>query len=136
MITIYTLTFNEEILMQFMIDHYKSRFPNCKIIVYDNSSTDNTVQICKDNNCEVRTYDSGGTLNDRLHMDLKNSIWKDAETDWVLVSDLDELLDINETDLKNEEKAGATIIKAEGWQMVNMEDNLDVRNMKNGYRNN
>jgi hypothetical protein len=136
MITVYTLTFNEDILMQFMIDHYRSRFPNCHIVVYDNKSTDKTVEIAKANNCEIISYDSGGTLNDRLHMDIKNSCWKNAKTDWVLVSDLDEFLDINEENLKNEEIAGTTIIKSEGWQMVNMEDNLDVRNMKHGYRNN
>ena len=45
MITIYTFTYNEELLIKFMIDHYKLRFPNCKIIVYDNESTDNTKKL-------------------------------------------------------------------------------------------
>ena len=134
MITIYTITYNEELLMQFMIDHYRSRFPGCRIIVNDNSSNDKTVAICKANNCEVRPYNSGNTLNDILHMRIKNSCWKDAKTDWVLVSDLDELFDVNEQQLKEEEAEGTTILKAEGWQMVNMEDNLDIVNMKHGYR--
>jgi len=134
MITVYTLAYNESLLIQFMIDHYRSRFPGCHIVIYDNSSTDNTVEIAKANGCEIRTYDSGGTLNDGLHMRIKNSCWKDAKTDWVLVCDLDELLDINEEQLKQEEALGNTKIKTEGWTLVNMEDNYDFKNMKYGVR--
>lgn len=134
MITVYTLTYNEEVLMPFMIDHYRTRFPNCRIIIYDNSSTDNTVSIAKDNNCEVRNYNSNNTLNDNLHIQIKNTCWKDADTDWVLVCDFDELLDISEKQLKQEESLGNTKIKTEGWTMINMEDNLNIHDMKYAVR--
>ena len=133
-ITVYTLTYNEELRAQFMIDHYRSRFPNCHIVFYDNSSTDKTLEIAKNNNCEVINYNSNHTLDDGLHMRMKNSIWKSANTDWVLVCDLDELLDINEEQLLAEELAGNTKIKSEGYSMVNMEDNYDLHSMKYGYR--
>jgi len=133
-ITIYTITFNEELLIQFMIDHYRSRFPDCHIIVYDNSSTDKTVEISKANGCEVRTYDSGNTLDDGLHMYIKNTCWKDAKTEWVLMCDLDEMLDINFQELYNEQNAGSTIIRTEAWSLINMEDNYDLKNMKYGFR--
>lgn len=128
-ITIYTLTYNEELLMQFMINHYRSRFPNCHIVVYDNSSTDRTVEICKNNNCEVRGYNSNNQLNDGLHMQIKNSCWKDAATDWVLMCDLDEMLDINEAQLKAEDAAGVTRIKTEAWTMVNLTDDVDLESL-------
>lgn len=135
MLTVYSITYNESLFIQFMIDHYRSRFPNCHIIFYDNSSTDNTAEIAKKNNCEVRTYNSNNSLDDGLHMQIKNSCWKDAKTPWVLVSDLDELLDINEEQLKKEESFGTTLIKNEGWDMFNMEDNFDLHNIKYGTRN-
>jgi glycosyltransferase involved in cell wall biosynthesis len=136
MITVFALAFNEEILAQFMIDHYRSRFPNCHIIIYDNGSTDKTVEIAKANNCEVIDYThlSGRKLNDILHMKIKNTCWKNAKTDWVLVQDFDELLDITQQQLKNEESLATTLIKSEAWQMVNMEDNYDIKNIKHGYR--
>lgn len=134
MITIYTITYNEELLMQFMIDHYRSRFPNCHIIVYDNKSTDNTVNIAIKNGCEIRGYESNNSLNDRIHMELKNSCWTTAGTDWVLVCDLDELLDITEEELKQEESNGNTIIRTEAWTMINLENNYDFQNITHGYR--
>lgn len=134
MITIYTLTYNEELLIQFRIDHYRERFPNCRMVFYDNLSTDNTVKIAKENGCEVITYDTGGQFSDRVHMDIKNNCWKDAQTDWVLQSDLDELLDINEAELKEEERLGTSMIRCQFWDMVNMEDNLDFKAMKYGVR--
>jgi glycosyltransferase involved in cell wall biosynthesis len=134
-VTIYTVTYNEELLMQLMIDHYRSRFPNCHIVVYDNQSTDRTVEIAKANNCEIRHYDSGGKVNDQMLWETKNNCWRDAKTDWVIVCDLDEMLDINAEQLKYEHSIGTTKIKCECWHMVNMEDNLDVRSIKYGCRN-
>jgi glycosyltransferase involved in cell wall biosynthesis len=134
MLTIYTLTYNEEIKIQFMIDHYRSRFPGCHIIVYDNSSTDRTVEIAKINNCEIRYYYSGNTLNDGLHMRIKNSCWKDAKTDWVLVCDLDELLDITRDELEYEESIGTTRISTEGWDMLNIDGYSDLSKIKYGAR--
>lgn len=134
MITIYTFTYNEEVLIQFMIDHYRSRFPNCHIVINDNSSTDRTVEIAQANGCEIRPYNSNGTLDDGLHTRMKNSCWKDSKTDWVLVCDLDELLDINEEQLKQEESDGNTKIKSEGYTMVNMEENLDIPSITHGFR--
>jgi hypothetical protein len=67
-------------------------------------------------------------------MQIKNTCWKNANTDWVLICDLDELLDITEIELKQEEFNGTTIIKPEGWNMVNIEDNYNFKNMKYGFR--
>lgn len=135
-LTIHTLTFNEELLFQFVIDHWRERFSECKFVVYDNGSTDKTVELAKANGCEVIDYSeqSGGRLNDQLHMQIKNSCWKNAPSDWVVVCDFDELVDINAEQLRQEEEKGITRIKTEGWQMVNMEDNYDFANMKYATR--
>lgn len=121
--------------MQLMIDHYRSRFPECHIVVYDNQSTDRTVEIAKANSCEIRHYDSGGQVNDQMLWDTKNTCWKTADTDWVLVCDLDEMLDITEEQLIAEDAKGITKIKCNCWHMVNMQDNLDVRGIIYGTRN-
>jgi hypothetical protein len=134
MITVYTLAYNEEVFLQFMIDHYRSRFPGCHIVVNDNQSTDRTKEIALSNNCEVVYFDTNNQIDDSKITELKNSCWKTAQTNWVLVCDVDELLNINEEQLKVEEAAGATVIRSEGWNMVNMEDNYDFSNIKHGCR--
>lgn len=134
MITVYTITYNEQLLIKFMIDHYRARFPGCRIVVYDNMSTDDTVKIAHSNDCEVIQFDSGNQFQDRQNMDIKNNCLKDAKTDWVLICDLDELLDINEAELKKEEKLGTTIITSETYDMINMKDNLDFKSMKCGVK--
>ena len=128
------MAFNEEILMQFMIDHYRSRFPNCHIVVYDNESTDKTAEIANNNNCEVINYSTNNQVDDEKLRHLKNNCWKNAATDWVLVCDVDEMLDINEQQLVEEDKTGTTIITSEAYNMVNLKDNYDLANIKNGVR--
>ena len=134
MITVYTPAYNEEVLIQFMINHYRQRFPGCRIVVYDNLSTDNTVKIALANGCQVIPYDTNDQLQDRRLTDIKNNCWKNATTDWVLVCDVDELLDINEAELKQEEVAGVNMIRTDCYDMINLADNFDIAGMKYGVK--
>ena len=117
--TIFTIAYNEEILIQHFINHYRSKFPGCRIIVFDNYSTDKTREIVRDNEGEVWMYDSHNQIRDDLYLKIKNNCWKWCDDDWVCICDVDELCDINETQLNSEAKAGATVIKFTGWHMVN-----------------
>lgn len=134
MITVYTITYNEEFLIQFMIDHYRERFPSCRIVVYDNMSSDKTVEIALVNGCEVISFDSNNQFRDRQNMYIKNSCWKDAKTSWVLVCDLDELADINQKQLEEEEKKDTSIITFETFDMINMKESLYFASMKYGVK--
>lgn len=134
MVTVYSITYNEELLILFMIDHYRHRFPGCRMVFFDNMSTDDTVKIALANGCEVIQFDSNNQFRDRQNMYIKNSCWKDAKTDWVLMCDLDELADINQAQLEEEEKKGTSIASFETYDMINMEDNLDFANMKYGVK--
>ena len=131
MITVYTIAYNEETVLPFMIKWYKSKFPNCKIIVYDNYSTDNTEKIALENNCEVIKYDSNNEIRDDLYLDIKNNCWKNAETEWVLICDTDEFLDINEDQLKKET---STIITSKGYNMYNIEEGTSISKSIYGAR--
>lgn len=134
MITIFVLTYNSAIILPFFIKFYRSRFKNCKIVVYDNESIDNTVNVAKKNKCEVNTYCTNGIIDLYVGHKIKNNCWKKATTEWVLVCDADEMLDISEEQLKQESELGTTIITTEAYHMVNMEDNLCLDNICYGYR--
>lgn len=133
-ITIFTVTFNEEFHMQYMINHYRKNFPNCKIVVYDNYSTDNTVNICKNNNVEVIFFDTNSKFSDTKHIEIKNNCWKNSNSSWILTCDTDELLDINESQLYEEELLGTSIIRFEGYNMVNLEGDSTLETIKYGAR--
>ncbi len=133
-ITIYTFCYNEEIMLPFMIEWYRKRFPDCNIIVFDNESIDKTKEIALSNNCEVIPYLTNNQIQDRKLRDTKNHCWKNAETDWVLVCDCDELLDITHLELEEWHRKGATLVPGVGINMVNMADNFDLAAIKTGYR--
>ena len=67
-------------------------------------------------------------------MNIKNHCWKSAETNWVLVCDVDELLDISEDQLIKESEENTTIVRAEGYNMVSMENDLSPSDIVHGYR--
>ena len=115
---IYTIAYNEEIVLPYMLKHYLERFPDCKITVYDNQSTDSTKQIALNHNCEVVEYDSNNEVRDDLYLQIKNNCWKNQKERWALVCDVDELLFIDRHELTHEQNRGHTIIKTEGWNMI------------------
>jgi hypothetical protein len=97
-------------------------------------STDNTVKIAKDNGCEVVQFDTNNQIQDSKYLEIKNNCWRSAKTDWVLVCDMDELLNIDAQQLAAEEAKNVSIIRSEGYNMINMEDNYDLDNIKHGSR--
>ena len=127
-VTIFVICFNEQFMLPFFIKWYRDRFPNCKIVVYDNFSTDNTVKIALENNCEVRQYDTEGKLSDSKYLEIKNNCWKDSDTDWNLIADADEFLDIRPEDLNTDQ----TLYKAKGYNMCNVEGLDNVLDIKHG----
>ena len=135
MITVYTICFNEELLLPYFIKHYRSNFPGCRIIVYDNYSTDATRTIAINAGCEVILYDTNNQLDDMKYLEIKNHCWQNQKDTWVIVADCDELFDINAEQLLWEAKQGATIIRSQGYDMVNMENNNDVHNITHAVAN-
>ena len=131
MITIYTIAYNEEIILPYFIKWYKKRFPDCRIVIYDNESTDNTVKIALENNCEIISYSTNNQLSDSTYLKIKNNCWKTANTNWVLVCNSDEFLDISIEDLKKEK---STIIRSKGFNMYNLTKDETVENTTYGVR--
>ncbi len=133
MITIYTITYNEEVILPYFIKWYRDRFPNCKIIVYDNESTDGTKNICLSTpNLQYIPYHTGNKLSDSTYLKIKNNAWKHADTDWVIVCDVDEFLDMDEGKLKIHQSC--TIFKSKGYNMCNVDNLEDITEIKHGVR--
>ena len=92
-IHLYTLCWNEIDILPFVIDYWK-RLSITKAIVYDNGSTDGSIEFLQQFDwIEVRHFKTEGQ-NDIVQKDLKNSIWKESKgkCDFVIVCDMDELI--------------------------------------------
>ena len=134
MITIHAICYNEEYLLPYFIEHYRKRFPNCKIVIHDNESTDDSVKIALQNNCEVETYQTGDKLSDFKFAEIKNNYWKHDQTPWVIVCDIDEWLNITQFDLEQEDRSGTTLIQSKGWHMCNKHNLMNIANVDTGIR--
>jgi hypothetical protein len=131
-VTVHVITYNEEVMIEFFINHYRRKFPDCLIRVYDNHSTDKTVEIARSYGCEIHYYDSDDQLNDYEYLRIKNHVWKDAPTDWVVVCDCDELIDISQEELHRCDRDGYTSVAFTGITMVNR-DNVPLEKMTQGF---
>lgn len=132
MVTIYTVAFNESFFLPYMVEHYRKMFPKCRIVVADNQSTDDTVDKAKELGCEVEEFDTGGTYKESAQMQIKNHAWKRAETDWVIVCDVDELGYIDEKALRVEASMGTSVVRFNGYEMVGMSEEISVPSMSRG----
>lgn len=96
-IDLYTLCWNEMDILPFVVDYWK-RLLITKAVVYDNGSTDGSVEYLKQFDwIEVRHFETNGK-NNTIQRDLKNTIWKQSKdkADFVIVCDIDECLYIKD----------------------------------------
>ena len=110
-ITMYFINWNDIEYLPFLKIHYGS-FCN-KIVMYDNYSTDGSVNFAKKLGFEVRTFGKKGELNDQYYLDVKNNCWKEEKhkSDYVIVCDADEFIKIPD-------KLTCSIPRMEGYNMV------------------
>lgn len=86
-----TLCKNEQDIIPFCIDYWK-RIAD-KVIVYDNHSTDNSVELLsKEDFIEVRTFDSEGQ-NEFIQKEVKENAYQEFKNDYdiVVITDMDEV---------------------------------------------
>lgn len=126
---VYTLNWNESRLLPAFLHYYREAN---RVIVYDNESTDNSVELIKEAGREVRTYKSNNTINDQIYLDLKNNIWKEStDVDFVIVQDLDEFVyfpdypDNIKGGLIEYKKLGITAAVTEGYNMFCTDEEWD-----------
>ena len=134
-IWVYSITYNEGHFVKHFLHAYKEAE---RIVIYDNQSTDNTVELLlQDPRVEVREYDSDNMIRDDYYLDIKNHSWKEArgKADWVIVVDFDEIfqhcwkddygeyMDLN---LREIHSKGFNMIRPHGYNMISLDAPLGM----------
>lgn len=93
-VVLYTLAYNESDIVEYAVDYWK-RLGVEKAIVFDNESTDDTVdKLSKYDWIEIRSFHTDG-MTDDLHAIIKNNCWKEQKgkkDTWCICCDFDEWL--------------------------------------------
>ena len=125
-INIFLLCFNESALLPHTINHYKKYLPSCKITIYDNESTDNSVEIAEKLGCSIVSWNSNNIFDEDLQIKLRNSIWKNCDSGWIIIADMDEFLCVTEIELMKEKELGTTILKIDGYDIIGESKTIDL----------
>ena len=129
-VEIHTFTFNESTYIDQFCDWYRSRFSNLSIIVHENHSTDDTVKKATNWGCTVETFGSPDFYEENTLIGLKNTCFKGGTSEYFIVCDIDEFLDLNDWDLA---KFKPSLVQSWCWQMFNPHSD-EISNIRYGSR--
>lgn len=125
----YFTCYNEAYILPHALKHYSLICD--KIFLYDNQSTDNSVEIAKTfSKVEIIEWNTNNQHDVDAHLNLGNNVWKNSigKCDYVIVADIDEFL--YHSDLKNfiksAKKKGITLMKAKGFWMIG-DESLELK---------
>jgi hypothetical protein len=125
-VNIFLLCYNESALLPHTVSHYKKYLPNCKITIYDNESSDNSVEIARNLGCDVYSFNSNNIMDEDIQIELRNSIWKTCNSGWIIMADMDEFLCVTENDLIKEMGLDTTILQINGYNMIGESETIDL----------
>ncbi len=128
-ISIFLLCYNESALLPHVIKHYNKYVPSCNITIYDNESTDNSVEIAKNLGCKIISWSSNNIIDDFKYKNIKNTCWKNIKSGWIIMADMDEFLCITEKELKEERDNGTTILNLKGLNMIGQSQTNDLNDI-------
>jgi glycosyltransferase involved in cell wall biosynthesis len=80
---------NEERILPYFLRHY---LQYGSVTIFDNYSTDNSMEILKNFNVNIFQFDSGGEFREDILTHIRNVCWKESKADWCFVVDVDEFI--------------------------------------------
>lgn len=153
---LYLPVFGHSVLVPQVLDFWRSRVPSASFTFVDEGARledgsspyerDGTMDLAVLYDCEIIHFRARTELgphvsvpdayrefrNDVVELSHAASRAGQAESEWVGIPDLDELLDVDDHKLETWAAAGVGVVKATAFQMVG--DSLELRGVDAGYR--
>jgi len=129
-VEVITFTYDESLHIDYLVKWYSARVRNLKITVYDNHSTDGTVAKARSLGCKDISWGRASHMDERLFTNLKNQCFKESVSDYFIICDVDELLDVTELDLIAKQPAA---VQGIGYQRVET-NNIKFDEIRSGAR--
>ena len=118
LLEVFTTSWNERNTILELINFYRSLVPDCLIHVQDNMSTDDTEEVCKENNVKFTSFDTDNKMDEGVLIKLRNNSWKNSNAHYVIVCDSDELVEVNKEELlSNLNDIKWTVAKCKGVEL-------------------
>lgn len=125
-IHVFLLCYNEAPLLPHIVKHYRTYLPSCQITVYDNESTDHSVELARALGCSVVSWSSENRLDEFKQVHLRNTVWNDISSGWIIMADMDECVCVTEQQLHEEKERGVSILNIAGKDMIGESMTLDL----------
>jgi len=129
-VEVYTFTYNDSAHIDHLVRWYSARFRNLKITVFDNESTDDTVARAESLGCTIVSRGGLEAVGIEKFIELKHKCLEISQSEYTLICDIDELLDVSDLDLL---KYQPTIVQGIGYHMVGDEETA-YENINKGVR--
>lgn len=131
---LYLMTYNDEELLPWVIQYYQRSLSNFSFTIVDNESTDRTPQMARELGGSVKIFHSNG-MEEAKKMNARNTMWKESQSDWVIVADSDEVLQICDRMLIALELENANVAKSTiTYHMIDGKDPDVISDIRTGVR--
>ena len=129
-VEVYTFTYNDSVHIDHLVRWYSARFRNLKITVFDNESTDDTVARAESLGCTIVSRGGLEAVGIEKFIELKHRCLEISQSEYTLICDIDELLDVSDKDLLEYQP---TIVQGIGYNMVG-DGETDYEDIRKGVR--
>ncbi len=126
-LTVYQFAYNESEIIEFIHEQWVKNLPKAKFRLIDNYSGDNSTNIAiKLGYDAIQLSQTEEKFSDERNMKWSNDL-PGSIKDFVAIVDMDEVAIITQEQLEEEAALGTTIIRFEGWNIFNREENIGTR---------
>ena len=119
-------------ILPLFLEHYSKNFPGCIINVYVHYAKKESLELLKKFNCNIFPFPNYKRYEiEDPAQELKSNIWKSSKADWVVVCDLDELVQIDSKELGK--LKDIDLIQFKGYHMVNKDSVKELKDINYGF---